>query len=157
MKIEDAENFLKNGKTLEEFVGKIDWKNFEKFVKEIFSVNGFNTFSNFRFKTERRFEIDVIAAKNNIVFLTDCKEWDKGRYKKSGLSKAAEEQIERTKEFKKFVRKNLIAKSRFKVGSNVKTVSLIVTWYDEDVSQFANCFVVPVWKLNSFLIGHDFY
>lgn len=157
MEIEEAENFLKSGKTLEEFVGKIDWKDFEKFVKEIFSVNGFSSFSNFRFKTSRRFEIDVIATKNNLIFLADCKEWDRGRYKKSGLTRAAEEQITRSNEFEKFLKKNPIAKKRFKVDSNAKIIPIIVTWYDEDISQFANCFVVPVWKLNSFLIGHDFY
>jgi len=157
MKIEEAENFLRDGKTIEEFVEKIDWKNFERFVREIFSANEFNSISNFRFKTKSRFEIDVIAAKNNIVFLIDCKEWDKGRYKNSGLKKAAEDQIVRTKEFENFFRKNPIAKSKLKANSDAKVVPIVVTWYQEGVSQYQSCFIVPVWKLNSFLIGYDFY
>jgi len=157
MKIEEAEGFLKKGRTIEEFVGKIDWKDFEKFVKEIFSANGFGSTSNFRFKTKKRFEIDIIATRNNLVFLADCKEWDKGRYKNSGLRKAAEDQIQRSVEFEKFFRKNPIAKSKFKLKSNPKITPLIVTWHDEIITEHKNCFVVPVWKLNSFLLEYGSY
>ena len=157
MKLEEVEQFLQKGRTIEEFVEKIDWKEFETFVKEIFSANGFKSISNFRFKTSRRFEIDIVASKNNLVFVVDCKEWDKGRYKNSGLMKAAEDQIRRTDEFKKFLMKNPIAKNKLKVNSNPKVVPILVTWYDETISEHQNCFVVPVWKLNSFLISYDFY
>lgn len=157
MKLEEAERFLEQGKNIEAFVEKIDWKDFEKFVREIFSANGFVTFRDFRFKTDRRFEIDVVATKNNLILLADCKEWNKGRYKNSGLKKAAEGQILRAKEFKKFIRKNPIAKHKMKIDADAKVLPLVVTWYEETVSEYQNCFVVPVWKLNSFLIGYDFY
>lgn len=157
MKLEQVEHFLQQGKTVEEFIEKIDWKQFETFVKEIFSANGFKSISNFRFKNSRRFEIDIVASKNNLIFAVDCKEWNKGRYKNSGLKKAAEDQIRRTGEFEKFLMKNPIAKSKLRVNSNPKLVSILVTWYDEAISEHQSCFVVPVWKLNSFLIGYDFY
>jgi len=157
MKLEEIQYFLQEGKTIEEFVEKIDWKEFEKFVREIFSANNFKTISNFRFKNNRRFEIDLVAAKNNLVFVVDCKEWDKGRYKNSGLKKAAEDQIQRMKELRKFLTANPIAKNRLKADSNSKFVPIIVTWYDETVSEHENCFIVPVWKLNSFLISYSFY
>lgn len=157
MKIEEVENFLKEGKTIEEAVANLDWKNFEKFVREIFSFNNFKTLSNFRFKTVRRFEIDVVAAKNNLIFLADCKEWDKGRYKNSGLRKAAEDQITRAREFGKFMKRNPIAKSKMKISGEAKILPIVVTWYEETISEYQNCFIIPVWKLNSFLIGYDFY
>lgn len=157
MKLEQVEYFLKEGKTIEEFVEKIDWKNFELFVKEIFSSNGFKSFPNFRFKTSRRFEIDITAIKNNLIFLADCKEWDKGRYKTSGLNKAAEYQILRANEFEKFLKRNPIAKNKFKVDSDAKVIPIVVTWYDEMISERENCFIIPVWKLNSFLVSYDFY
>jgi Holliday junction resolvase-like predicted endonuclease len=157
MKLEEVEHFLLQGRNIEEFVEKIDWKEFETFVKEIFSANGFKPFSNFRFKTSRRFEIDIVATKNNFIFVVDCKEWDKGRYKNSGLKKAAKDQIQRTNEFENFLSKNPIAQNRFAVSANAKIVPILVTWYDEMICEHENCFVIPVWKLNSFLIGYDFY
>lgn len=157
MKIDEVEHFLKQGRTIEEFVDKIDWKDFEKMVREIFAANGFNSFSNFRMKTDRRFEIDIVATKNNLIFLADCKEWNRGRYKNSGLRVAAQDQIERTNQFKKFLRGNPIARHKFKVNPDALIVPVVVTWYEETVSEHANCFIVPVWKLNSFLIGYDFY
>lgn len=157
MKIDEVEHFLKSGRTIEEFVEKINWREFEKIVREIFSVNGFNSFSNFRFRTHRRFEIDIVASKNNLIFVADCKEWDKGRYKNGGLRIAAQEQSMRAKEFEKFLRLNPIAKHKFKISSAVSIIPVIVTWYEETISENGNCFIVPVWKLNSFLIGGDFY
>ncbi len=157
MKIEEAEQFIKSGKTIEEFVEKIDWREFEKIIREIFSVNGFNSFSNFRFKTHRRFEIDVVAAKNNLIFAADCKEWSKGRYKNGGLRIAAQEQSARASEFEKFLRSNPIARYKFKTSPGAPVVPLVVTWHEEPISENGNCFIVPVWKLNSFLISYDFY
>jgi hypothetical protein len=157
MKIDEVEHFLKSGRTIEEFMEKIDWREFEKIVREIFSVNGFNSFSNFRFRTRRRFEIDVVAAKNNLIFVADCKEWGKGRYKNGGLRIAAQEQSARAREFEKFLRSNPIARHKFKVSSAASIIPVVVTWYEETISENGNCFIVPVCKLNSFLIGSDFY
>lgn len=157
MKLEEAEAFIKEGRTIEEFVEKIDWKDFEKFVKEIFSAHGFGATTNFRFKTKKRFEIDIIATRNNFILLADCKEWNKGWYKNSGLRKAAEDQIQRYVEFEKFFRKNPIAKSKFKLKENPKITPLIVTWHDETIAKHKNCFIVPVWKLNRFLSDYNFY
>ena len=157
MKLEEVEQFLKDGQTIEDFVGKMNWKDFESFVREIFSANGFNSFPNFRFKTSRRFEIDIVAAKNNLIFVADCKEWDRGRYKNGGLRIAAREQSMRASEFEKFLRLNPIAKHKFKLSSDALIIPVIVTWYEETISENGNCFIVPVWKLNSFLISYDFY
>jgi Holliday junction resolvase-like predicted endonuclease len=157
MKLEEVEQFLLRGNNIEEFVERIDWKEFEKFVREIFSVNKFETFSNFRFRTKRRFEVDIVAAKNDFIFVVDCKEWDRGRNKNSGLKKAAEEQIERACEFQTFLSRNPIAQSRFRVDSNAKIIPILVTWYEETISEHERCYIIPVWKLNSYLINHDFY
>ena len=156
MKLEEIEHFLE-GRTIEKFVEEIDWKEFENFVKEIFSANGFKSIATFRFKNDKRFEIDIVAVENNLIFAIDCKEWDKGRHKSSGIKRAAEDQIRRIKEFERFLKNNPIAQTKLKVNSNAKIIPILVTWYDEMIDRHENCYVIPIWKLNSFLNSHDFY
>ncbi|MEM5834491.1 MAG: restriction endonuclease [Candidatus Aenigmatarchaeota archaeon] len=137
---------------LEEELKSFDWKNFEKIVQEIFEANGFIVKRNFRFKTKRKYEIDLIAVKEWFNFCVDCKRLGKGRYKKSEIIKAAIKQEERTEELKKFLGKNLIAKESLKVKS-MRFYPLLVTLFEEEVvkEKEGGTFVVPIWKLNSFL------
>lgn len=152
----DLEKIKKNlllGKTIEEILKAYDWKDFEKIVAEIFERNNFETKTNFQFKTKRKYEIDIIAIKNNFIFCIDCKSWSSGRYKKSGLKKAVIKQEERTKEFKKFLKKDVIATDFLNVTPSCRIDSLLVTLLEEDFIIEKNTFVVPIWKLNSFLIN----
>ncbi|MCS7105842.1 MAG: restriction endonuclease [Candidatus Aenigmarchaeota archaeon] len=137
-------------KNLEKELKILDWKNFEKIVQEIFEVNGFRVKKNFRFKTEKNYEIDLIAVKENFNFSVDCKRLGKGRYKKSEILKAVRKQEERTKELKKFLERNLIARESLKIKSK-NFYSLIVTLFEEEVVKEGKTLVVPVCKLNSFL------
>ena len=66
---------MESGKELDEILQKYDWKFFEGFVSDVFKENDFQTKLNFRFKTTKRFEIDVVAARNNKIFCIDCKWW----------------------------------------------------------------------------------
>lgn len=54
----------------------------KKIVSDIFGNNNSSVKRNLRFKTNRRYEIDLLAIKNNEIFAVDCKEWGKGRNKK---------------------------------------------------------------------------
>lgn len=157
MAIEEVENLVKRGKPLEEIVGKFDWKDFEKIVAEIFEKNNFHTEKNFRFKTKNRYEIDVVAIKEKIVFVVDCKEWSNGRYKKSGLKTAVEKQERRMKEFEKFLKINPIARDVLKLKEEYKICPLIVTWLQEDLIKENETLVVPTYKLNSFLVDVESY
>lgn len=137
-------------KNIEDILEKCDWKSFENVVKEIFQENGFHTKQNFRFKTKKRYEIDVIAVRNSRIFCIDCKWWGRGRYKKTGLKNAIKSQEIRTKELQKFLKGNPIAKSILKIHSRYPVYPLIVTLHEEDMIKEGNTFVVPVWKLNKF-------
>lgn len=152
--LEDIQKQLKNGKMIEEVIAGFDWKDFEKIVGEIFIKNEFLVKQNFRFKIKRRYEIDLIAARNNLVFVVDCKQWGKGRYKSSGIRKAANDQEIRADELKKFFKKNKIAQEILKIKSP-SIFPLIITLWQEDVQKENNTFVVPIWKLNSFLLHFD--
>lgn len=142
---------LSKGEDIEDILEKYDWKKFEKVIAEIFRENDFLTRQNFRFKTKKRYEIDVIAVKNNQVICVDCKWWRKGRYKKSGLKTAIKLHEKRTKEFEKFLKENSIAQSLLNIEENFVTNSLLVTLYDEAIVKEGETLIVPVWKLNSLL------
>jgi len=154
MELEKIKKELLKGKTIEEILEKFDWKGFERTVSEIFLANNFKVKQNFIFKTKRRYEIDVLAIGERFVFCVDCKEWSKGRYKKTGLRYAAESQEERLKQLKKFLKKNLLARQSMKINlEKQKLNTLIVTLFEEDLLKENETFFVPIWKLNSFLLN----
>lgn len=145
---------IKNGKNIEEIILNFDWKEFENLVAEIFKANGFFVKTNLRFKTVKRYEIDILAVDGEVVFAVDCKEWGRGRYKKSGLKNAVEKQEERVKQLKNFIKSNPIAQKSFRVHKQ-EIFPMIVTWLQEDLQKHDHSFIVPVWKLNSFLLHED--
>ncbi len=53
---------------------KNDWKAFEKQVHDIFESFGYTAEADVRFKTSRRFQIDVIAYDAQRCFFVDCKD-----------------------------------------------------------------------------------
>lgn len=155
--LEEIETQLNEGKQIEELLEQYNWENFENTIADVFEENGFNTKHNFRFKTKSRFEIDVIATRNKMVFCIDCKWWNKGRYKKSSLKTAIVKQERRLDEFQKFIKKNTIATQMLHISSDSKFYSLVVTLFDEDLIKESKTVVVPVWKLNAFLLEIDNY
>ena len=143
------------GKEIEETIVDINWKEFEGITSEILERHEFKTWNNFRFKTKRRYEIDIVASRNNKTILIDCKHWSTGRYKSSALKKAINDQEERLEEFCKFISKNLIAKTKFKIKQDQKFSSIIVTLHEETLIRDSKSLVVPIWKLNNFLLNLD--
>jgi Holliday junction resolvase-like predicted endonuclease len=139
------------GKPLEKVLSGFDWSGFETAVAEIFFENGFSVKRNLRFKTGRRYEVDIIASRGAKVACVDCKEWREGRNKRGGIERAARMQKERTDQLKKFVSKNPIAQSSLKIGLKANCVPIIVTLFDEVVKENDDVLIVPVWKLNSLL------
>lgn len=147
---------LSKRKDLEEIIKDFDWKTFEKIVAHIFEMNGFKVKTNFRFKTSRRFEIDVIAISDLYVFCVECKEWGRGRQKTSGLKKAVEMQEVRMRELKKSLNHNPIASKMLKIAKQ-NFFSLIVTWHEEELIKESSTLVVPIWKLNEFIRNFENY
>lgn len=145
------------GISLEEILKEHDWREFEKMVGGIFEKNEFKVKRNFRFKTKKRYEIDILATKQNFVFCVDCKKWSGGRYKKSGIKAAVSEQEKRTLLVRNFLKKNPIAMQMLKIDRDTRFYSLIVTLMEEDMFQEKKTFIVPVFKLNSFLLEVEKY
>jgi len=148
---------IQQGEEIEKIVEEIDWKEFEKLIVEILKKHDFNVHNNFRFKTDRRFEIDVLAVKDKTSLLIDCKQWGRGRYKKTGLKYSVEEQKERAKQLKKFLKNNPIAQAELKIKKTMKFIPLLVTWFEEELLEHENTLVIPVWKFNEFLLSISEY
>lgn len=157
IELNEIKQRILEGEQIEDIIQEIDWKDFEKLVINILIKHDFQTYHNFRFKTERRYEIDVIGIKEKILLAIDCKQWGRGRYKKTGLKYAVQEQKERVKQLKKFLKNNPIPKSKLKISKRVKFIALIITWFEEDLLEYENVFIVPVWKFNEFLLNISEY
>ncbi|MBI4009923.1 MAG: NERD domain-containing protein [Candidatus Aenigmarchaeota archaeon] len=155
--LEKIKQKLLKGYQHEDIIKKFNWKEFEGFIAEIFRNNHFFVKQNFVFKTKNRYEIDLVAVSNRYVLCIDCKEWNRGRYKKSGLKKAANKQEKRVGEFRKFLKKNLIANKMLNTSQKSRFYSLIVTLFEEELLKENNTIIVPAWKLNSFLLDLDNY
>lgn len=149
--LEKIKTKVLKGKTVEEVLEKFNWKEFEEVIGEIFRNNEFTIKQNFRFKTKRRYEIDILAMKQNFCLCVDCKEWSRGRYKKAGLKQAVKQLEKRTAELKKFLKKSSIVDQKFKF------YPIIVTLFEEDIAKESKSFIVPASKLNSFLCEFETY
>ena len=101
---------IQQGEDIEKIVEEIDWKEFEELIMEILEKHNFLLCHNFRFKMNRLYEIDVLATKKDLILGIDCKKWDRGRYKKTGLKHAVKYQKERTKQLEKMLKGDEITK-----------------------------------------------
>ena len=155
--LNDIKQKILEGKQIEDIIQEIDWKEFEELISNILKKHDFDVHNNFRFKTNRRFEIDILAVRNKISLLIDCKQWGRGRYKKTGLKYSVEEQKERAKQLKKFLKNNPIAQAELNIKKTTKFIPLLVTWFEEELLKHENIFIIPVWKFNEFLLNISEY
>jgi hypothetical protein len=67
-------------------------------------------------------------------------------------------QSHRVKEFIKFLKHNPIAKGKFKIDlKKQRLFPLLVTWLEEGIIEENGVLIVPVWKLNGFLVDINSY
>lgn len=155
MDLSGLERLMRSGKTLEEVAEKTSWQDFEDLCDSILEEHNFDTRKRFRFKdaSGQGHEIDILATKNLVKkhgrgarrtaggLAVDCKHWACGRT--SAVRNAAKKQAERVKALKGL--------REFK-GKPI--VSVVVTLFQENIIQEGEVWIVPVFKLNSFLISH---
>jgi len=144
------EQALKKGTVIEDALENGSWKEFEEFCEAVLQEHGWKTKRNYRFKTENRYEIDVIAIKGDKILAVDCKHWGIRPGKKYQIISAIKKQNKRAEEFKKI-------KFFMDMDKKRDVYPLIVTWFEEDVLNQGQTFVVPASKLNTFLLEIDSY
>jgi len=148
--LEELEAKMRKGMDLEDVAKHFSWQDFEAMVSEVFSANGFRTFLNFRFSSnKRRYEIDVVAISKPRIMLVDCKHWGIRLGKSSALKAAATAQVKRSGEF-------CCKLQEFKAlgveeWHSAKVIPILITLYQERVTENDGVMVVPVFKLNSFI------
>ncbi len=138
MRLEEVLERIRKGEDLTVVLKDSEWQTFEKLVSFIFENHDFQTKVHFRFsRNGRRYEIDVLAERYGKKILVECKKVRKG-FTEGFIEKVVEQHEEKVRMFKE------------KYGGDV--VSVIVTLLDIDIYKKNSTYVVPVYKLNSFIL-----
>lgn len=115
------------------------WIEFEKFITGILELHNFESFWNVNLTIGGiRRQFDVIARKNNDIVGIDCKFWDNKKSKKTSLINSAVKQKERC----------LLFKDLF----GLTITPLIVTNKEDLCGEYENINIVPLNKLNNYLL-----
>jgi hypothetical protein len=158
-RIDLAFNAISQGVTFAEIVDLLTWKDFEGFVAEILAENSFRCVESFRRRGNsliRGMEIDVVGVKGRTIIAVDAKMWGVRSGKASALKTAAEKQKKRTTELSSELDK--LSKKLSTLAEGKYTIfPVIVTWLVEEVELHEGVPVVPVFKLNSFILDMDQY
>lgn len=145
---------LKLGANIEELSKFLNWKDFEKFSSRILNNYGYDIIENFRIKNDRkRIEIDILAIKENLILLFDCKRWNKPLIGKN-LESISKKQYFRAKILKEILEKI------YKNGSiKVNILPIILSLYETKIHSNEYCTILYIRALRDFLekIDVEFY
>lgn len=121
------------------------WQVFEQLVAHIFGEHGFKTVQNkvVVFSSKKKRQYDVIAENSTRLYLVECKKWSNGRYKNSALKKSVLDHYKRCYLYKELTSKPIIP--------------LLVSLHQEDILFHERIPIVPLEKLNAFLLSVDTY
>ncbi len=158
-RIDIAMALMAEGVDAEKVVQHMTWKDFEGLVAGILERNGYRCTESFRHvgnENVNGMEIDVIGVKGRTILSVDAKMWGIRKGKASALKSAAEDQFERTKRLR-----NQLDVVSEKVGGlksgNYELTPVLVTWFVEEIRFHEGIPMVPMFKLNSFVLELDRY
>lgn len=69
---------LKYGIDVSSYVKYLDWREFEEFIRYVFSEFGYNVVLNVRLNCGRSAEFDVVAWSRDVAFVVEAKKWKGG-------------------------------------------------------------------------------
>jgi hypothetical protein len=158
-RIDLAKKAIQLGANIAEIVELLTWKDFEGFVASVLIENSYDCVESYRRRGNsliQGMEIDVIGVRGGTIIAIDAKMWGIRNNKASALKRAAEKQKDRTKKLSE----DLDSLSR-KIGKmtsrEYNIFPAIVTWLVEEVELHEGVPVVPIFKLNSFILDFDQY
>ncbi len=158
-RIDFAMTAATQGARITEIVNLLTWKDFEGFVAGILSENNYRYVESFRRRGNsliHGMEIDVVGVRGKTIIAIDAKMWGIRSGKTSALKVAAEKQKKRTTELTSEL--DRLSKKLTTLTEGLYTIfPVIVTWLVEDVELHEGVPVVPVFKLNSFILDFDQY
>jgi hypothetical protein len=158
-RIDLAKIAVQKGASIGEIVEFLTWKDFEGFVASILIANNYQCIESFRRRGNslvRGMEIDVIGVKGSIIIAIDAKMWGIRIGKAAALKTAAEKQKKRTQELSEELEKLSLKISDLR-AREYQIFPVLVTWLVEEVEIHEGVPVVPIFKLNSFILDLDQY
>lgn len=145
---------LRGTATVYEVSRYLDWREFETLITRVFEENDFITFQNYRFtiRTQRN-EIDIVAIKTSLAIAADAKHYSttgRGSIKQSIVA-----QKNRAERLALHISEDLKCLLR---GEGVtEIIPIIITWLEERIRIHDAVAIIPIFKLNRFLISLDLY
>jgi len=138
---------IRLGASLDEALRHIGWKDFEGFVGNVLSINGYRVLRNVRLKKPNA-EIDLVGIGTGIILAIDCKHWlrTSGYRNNEKMKKVVEAQIHRAKRLSVQTRLDDILESK-----TIKILPVITTLLEEQFISVGGVPIVPVTKLRTFL------
>ncbi len=153
-KIRVAIRALQLGEPNRPVLTALTWQEFEEFVAHVLTFHDFTVLQRFRFSTNRRFEIDIVAHRQSVLLCIDCKQYGVRLGKASSLRTAAEEQLHRTQ-----VLADNFARFQADLGcldtEHPVLIPLMVTMMSEDILFHDRVPIIPAPLFNAFLLEYD--
>jgi Holliday junction resolvase-like predicted endonuclease len=153
-KVQVAIRALQLGEPERPILNALTWQEFEEFVANVLTFHEFQVLHRFRFSTQRRFEIDIIAGRKPILLCIDCKQFGVRLGKASVLRKASEEQLVRTQALA-----NHFARFQIDLGcldwQEPLFIPMLVTMLQEDIQFHGGIPIVPAAYMNTFLLQFE--
>jgi len=142
---------IKLGADFERVCRLLGWREFESITTKAFEAFNYCVEKNFRFKGRngKRWEIDLVACKQPIIVLVDCKHW-KHKWTRAQIMKTVEKHVERTKAFTD-VLPSLYTKIKLSNWKHATVIPIVLSLLSSSYKFHQNTPVVPVMQLRSFL------
>jgi hypothetical protein len=139
------------GASIEDTASVLSWKEFESFCLKALEENGYTCYQEFRFKSPKgkRYECDVVAIMKSRILLADCKHYA-GRVK--GLNSVVKKHLERVSAFSRSVSGLFRKIPEISEWKQASITPIIVTLFPENIALIDGVPIVPVFKLNQFLL-----
>jgi len=146
-----AATAAKHGADLKAVCSLLTWQDFESVVEYALNLRGFKTAKHVRSFQERRwFEIDILAASNDMVMAVDCKRW-KTPWTRSRAKDAAEAQLRRVQTLTVEANFSKVERTLGLHISRARIVPVIVTLGEAPCKVYMGVPIVPILKFRSFL------
>ncbi len=153
-KVRVAIRALQLGESNRLILTSLTWQEFEEFVAQILSAHGFQVRHRFRYTTTRRYEIDILAGRQPVLFCIDCKQYGVRLGKAASLRTASEEQFQRTQALaRNFVK--FQADLGFLDWPDIILIPMLVTLLTEDIQFHDRVPIIPASLFNAFLLGYE--
>lgn len=148
---------IKLGIDIEVVSQRLSWRDFEKLCVEALKSHDFNVKAPFRFKADgSRHEIDVVAHKKNVVLCIDCKHWKMKHGQQYKVKESAANHLSKCIKLAECV--TSLRSVNIDVQREAYLIPVIVTLMDLNLKYPVNgVWILPVFKLNSFLLDLDLY